>query len=204
MGVRCSHRRLATTRRHTQSSGSEQRRRPLALAEVGDITSEVIYFQATSLGCATADRETLQRGSAVSQQVLESTTEVQVQLRCSSLAVVERYVHCISSEPLIVLPESINNELIELYCFAALLKDGHVQALVLARWPQLSKLDPELALDLENLNLLFDSTNTGDPARNSWTASVCAAGVADRVVQADGRHEAKAAKSLELVTRGRK
>jgi hypothetical protein len=74
---------------------------------------------------------------------------------------------------------------------------------VLDCWPQLSKLNVELALDLEILNLLFDSTNADDLARNSWTASVCAAGVANRVVQTDGCHEAKAALVLELVAKGR-
>jgi hypothetical protein len=57
----------------------------------------------------------------MSQQVVKSTTAVQIRLRCSSLAVAEWHVHCVLSEPPIGLPEPIDNELIELYCFAALL-----------------------------------------------------------------------------------
>jgi hypothetical protein len=67
----------------------------------------------------------------MSQQVVESTTAVQIQLRCSSLAVVVQYVHCVSCEPLIILPDSVDNEFIELCSFASLLKDGLVQALML-------------------------------------------------------------------------
>jgi hypothetical protein len=172
------------------------------MSDAGNITIEVFDAHEVLLGCVTANREDIRRGSALFRRVLDSTLEVQIQLHCSSLAVVQRYVNCISPEQLIGLPGDIENGLIELYCFAAQLQDGYVRRLVLDRWQQLSDQNAELELKAEDLNPLFDSTDCDDPARDFWAATVYAAGVADQILKADRCHEALIAKLLVLVASG--
>jgi hypothetical protein len=70
------------------------------------------------------------------QTVLNSTSEVQVQLLCSSLAVVQRYVEGISSKQLIPLPDIIDNDStlpMELSYFATQLQNEEVHDMLLDR-----------------------------------------------------------------------
>jgi hypothetical protein len=70
-----------------------------------------------------------------------------------------------------------------LYCFAAQLEDDWVRERILALWRGFAESNAEVNLGLQDLNLLFESTRIGDPARNFWAATVHTAGLSVQLVE---------------------
>ncbi|KAG9192310.1 hypothetical protein G6011_11044 [Alternaria panax] len=154
-------------------------------AEIEKFAMEVFDAQNVSLGAVVTTRGDLE-SSAVFQQLMNGGNGFQVRLHCSAIAVVQWYVHCLSSGGLAELPAHLlcdDSSLMNLYCFAAQLEDDWIRELILVLWRRFAELNAEVNLGLEDLNLLFESTHSEDPARNFWATTVCTVGLAAQVVE---------------------
>ncbi|KAE8840964.1 hypothetical protein CFE70_004325 [Pyrenophora teres f. teres 0-1] len=169
------------------------------------VSIDVYDNQQIRVGSVIADREDVCINSPVLGQLLDNNTDTQVQLHCWPLGLIEHYAECVSFRGPAQLPKPIFGDaasVIELYCFAAQVQDGHVRGLVLDHWRGLLRENAEINLELEDLNLLFNNTELDDPARKFWTATVCMAGLADRVLGMNGCHYALIADSQEMMACG--
>jgi hypothetical protein len=158
----------------------------LRSAQIGKFVMELFDEQNVSLGAVVSDHADLVRSSAVFQRLMDGNNEIQVQLHCSSVAIVQSYADFIASKGLTELPTHLLHDcssLMKLYCFAAQLEDDYIRELVLALWRRYPESDAEVNLDLDDLNLLFESTRGEDPARNFWAATVHTAGWSDRLIE---------------------
>jgi hypothetical protein len=158
-------------------------------AHEGKVVIDVIDAQGLLFGTVMVDREGLLRSSILFQRLMDKSDQAQVELQYSSFAVIQRYVQCISSEGLTELPAYSHcdgSSLMELYCFAAQLQDDHVRGLIWAMWRHLGETDAEMGLAIEDLNLLFESTQNEDPARRFWIDTIHTAGLAHKLVEMDG------------------
>ncbi|KAI5380394.1 hypothetical protein J4E82_000971 [Alternaria postmessia] len=139
----------------------------LRSAQIGNFVIEVFDAQNVSLGTIVADREDLV-SSPLLQRLMNGNGRTQVQLHCCATTVVQSYVRCTSSKGLVELPAHLLRDsslLMNLYCFATQLEDDSVRELILALWHRFAESNTEVSLGLEDLNLLFECTCSGDPAR---------------------------------------
>ena len=165
---------------------------------------DVYNDQKILLGSVIVNREDLRRSSPVLRRLLDNETSTQLQLHCWPLGLIEHYAECISSARPAQLPKRVLRNavsVVELYCFAVQVEDDHFRALVLDHWRRLSQQMAEVSLELEDLNLLFNHTQYGDPAREFWATTICAAGLADRVLGMGGCHYALTAHIQEVMAR---
>jgi len=165
---------------------------------------DVYNDQKLQLGSVIVNREDLRRNSPILRRLLDNESITQLQLHCWPLGLIEHYAECLSPERPAQLPERVLRNavsVVELYCFAVQIEDDRVRALVLDHWRRLSQQMAEVNLELEDLNLLFNNTQHDDPAREFWAATVCAAGLADRVLRMGGCHYALIAHIQEVVAR---
>ncbi|CAG5147849.1 uncharacterized protein ALTATR162_LOCUS2106 [Alternaria atra] len=158
----------------------------LRSAQIERFVMEILDAQDLSLGVILADRGDLLQSSSVFQRSMNGNSDVLVQLRCSSIAVVQSYLDCTSVGGLTELPAHLlrdGSSLMRLYCFATQLEDDWVRERILALWRGFAESNAEVNLGLQDLNLLFESTRIGDPARNFWAATVHTAGLSVQLVE---------------------
>ncbi|RYO71436.1 hypothetical protein AA0113_g2215 [Alternaria arborescens] len=157
----------------------------LRSAQIGNFVIEVFDAQNVLLGTIVADREDLV-SSPLLQRLINGNGRTQVQLHCCATTVVQSYVRCTSSKGLVELPALLLRDsslLMNLYCFATQLEDNSVRELILALWHRFAESNTEVSLGLEDLNLLFECTCSGDPAREFWITTVCTMGLAAQLIK---------------------
>ena len=160
------------------------------------VSIDVVDADDSLLGNVQVRLKDIRKRSAWYRRELEGNMGVDVQLRCSSVAV-EWYVQCISAVSRFDLPDDLALQM-ELYSIAAQLQDPQVCSLVMSCWRKLSEQSTELELDPGDVNNLFHSTESDDPARGFWAAAIHASGVGDQFLWVAGCHTALAAKLEEL------
>lgn len=157
----------------------------LRSAQIGNFVIEVFDAQNVSLGTIVADREDL-GSSPLLQRLMNGNGRTQVQLHCCATTVVQSYVRCTSSKGLVELPAHLLRDsslLMNLYCLSTQLEDDSIRELILALWHRFAESNTEVSLGLEDLNLLFECTCSGDPAREFWTTTVCTIGLAAQLIK---------------------
>jgi hypothetical protein len=154
------------------------------------VTIELVELNGQPCGHVRVPVHDIRKTSAFVSRELEQKNRIQITLACSSKDVIDRYVQCISPERLISLPDWDIASLAELYVVATQLEDDAVRSLVLERWRAVFRRGGEFELDTNDLNCIFSSTETGDPARDFWAALLCAGGVAEQIIELGDCHEA--------------
>ncbi|EOA85417.1 hypothetical protein ACJQWK_06452 [Exserohilum turcicum] len=164
------------------------------------VAIEIVDAHGVSLGSVTADREAIRTSSAVLRGCLDDNTGMKMQLRGPSVDAVRWYIHCVSLGMMVDFSKYGNCDsasLVELYCLATQLGDDHVRELVLHQWQLFAEQNAEMELEIDDLNLLFESTEDGDPARDWWVETVCASGLAGQLLEM-ARHPALATQMRTL------
>ncbi|KAH8728134.1 hypothetical protein GQ44DRAFT_724665 [Phaeosphaeriaceae sp. PMI808] len=152
---------------------------PMVKVEVEDTNDQVPDLPDALLEtiCTSSDR--------IHRELLEYKS-INIKLMCDSNEVISLYFQCIFSKDDNDVLEGDSSTLFNLYAIATQMEDDYVRGLVMEEWRAIANRDIELALDPADLNLLYESTDIEDPAREFWTTEICANSLGDQIVNSNG------------------